>query len=49
MDGRKCEFYKSLEGMCLRPIYFISRSTVPPLKKSIHSFDVEAAVVRWSI
>ena len=46
---KKCEFYKSLEGMRLRPIYSTSRSTVLPLEKSRHSFVLEAAAVRWAI
>ena len=36
--SEKCEFDKSLEVMRLRPIYFISRSTVSPLENSRHSF-----------
>ena len=48
-DGGKCEFDKSLEGMRLRPIYFISISTVPPLERSIHSFVGESAAVMWAI
>ena len=32
-DVEKCEFDKSLEGMRLRPIYFISRSTASPTEK----------------
>ena len=47
--GWKCEFNISLEGMRLRPISFISRSTVLPLEKSRHSFVGEAAAVRWAI
>ena len=47
--GGKCEFYKSLEGMHLRQIYFVLRSTVSPLEKSRHRFVGEAAAVRWSI
>ena len=45
----KCEFDKYLEGMRLRPIYFISRSTVFPLENSRHIFLGEAYVVRWAI
>ena len=37
-DRGKCEFDKSIEGMRLRPMYFISRSKVPPLENSRHSF-----------
>ena len=48
-DGRECEFDKSLEGMRLRPIYFISRSTVSPLENSRHSFVGEADSVRLAI
>ena len=48
-DGGKCEFYNSLEGMRLRPIYFISGSTVSPLEKSRHIFVGETAAVRWVI
>ena len=48
-DGGKCEFDKSLEGMRLRPIYFISRSTVLPLENSRHRFLGESAIVRWAI
>ena len=48
-DGGNCDFGKFLEGMRLRPIYFISISTVSPLEKSIHSFVGETAVVRWAI
>ena len=48
-SGGKCEFENSLEGMRLRPIYFISRSTVLPLEKSRHSFVGEVAAVRWAI
>ena len=33
-DGEKCEFENYLEGMGLRQISFISRSTVSPLEKS---------------
>ena len=33
-DGGKCEFDKSLEGICLRPISFISILTVSPLEMS---------------
>ena len=47
--GGKCEFDKSLEVMRLRPIYFISRSTVLPLEKSIQIFVGEAAKVRCTI
>ena len=36
-SGVNCGFDKSLEGMCLRPIYFILRSTASPLEKSRHS------------
>ena len=32
-DGGKCEYEYSLEGMFLRPIYFILISTVPPLER----------------
>ena len=48
-DGGKCEFENYLEGMRLRPIYFISISTMSPLEKSRHSFVREAATVRWVI
>ena len=48
-DGGKCEFDKSLEGISLRKIYFISISTVSPLDKSRHSFVGGAASVRWAI
>ena len=48
-DGKKCEFDKSLEGMGLQPISFISISKVSPLKKSRNIFVGEAAVVRCSI
>ena len=48
-DGVKCEFDKYLEGMRLRPIYFILRSTVLPLEKSRHNFVGEAYSVRWYI
>ena len=42
-SGGKCEFEYSLEGMRLRPISFISGSTVSPLEKSRHGFVGEAA------
>ena len=45
-DGGKCEFDKFLEGMCLRPIYFISISTVLPLENSRYRFLGEASTVR---
>ena len=43
------EFDKSLEGICLQPIYFISISTVSPLENSRHGFVVEESAVMWSI
>ena len=36
--GENCEFDKYLGEMRLRPISFISRSTVSPLKNSLHNF-----------
>ena len=48
-SGRNYEFDKYLEGMCLRPIYFVSRSTVSPLENSRHIFVGEAATLRWAI
>ena len=47
-DSRKCEFDNSLDGMRLRPISFISRSTVSPLEKSRHIFVGEVAALRWA-
>ena len=44
--GGNCEFDNSLEGMRLRPISFISRSTLFPLENSRHVFLEEAATVR---
>ena len=35
--------------MRLRPIYFISRSTVSSLENSRHSFLVETDTARWDI
>ena len=37
-SGGKCKFEKSLEVMCLRPISFISISTVSPLENSRCNF-----------
>ena len=59
-DDVKCEFEKSVEVMCLRPIcfipvsmvlsiYFISRSMVSPLEKRIHSFVRESVTVKWDM
>ena len=48
-DGGKCEFDKSLEGMRLRPISLILRSTVSTLENSRHRFVGYEATVRWSI
>ena len=45
----KYEFDKSLEGMLLQPISFISRSTLFPLENSRHVFFGEATTVRWAI
>ena len=47
--GGKCEFEKSLLGMRLRPIYFISKSTVSTLENSRNIFVGDAASVRWDI
>ena len=47
--GIKWEFDNSLEVMGLRPISFISRSTVLPLGKSRHVFVGESTSVRWVI
>ena len=47
--SEKCEFDKSLEGIYLRPISFISISTVLPLEKSINRFVVGASTVRRAI
>ena len=47
--GGKCEFDKSIDGLRLRPICFVSRATASPLEKSRHSFVGEAATVRWAI
>ena len=48
-EGGKYEFYKSLEGMFLRPIYFILISTVTPLENSRHTFVGEEATLRRAI
>ena len=42
-----CKFDKFPEGIRLRPIYFISRSTVSPLEKSGYSFVGESVAVMW--
>ena len=47
--GGKCEFDNSLEEICLRPISFISRSTVSPLENPRHRCVGESVSVRWSI
>ena len=48
-DSGNCEFDKSLDGMRLRPISFISISTVSPQEKSRHIFSGETAALRWAI
>ena len=48
-DDIKCEFDKYLEEIRLRPIVFISISTVLLLEKSRHSFVGEAYAVRLAI
>ena len=45
-EGIKCGFDKTLEGMCLRPIYLIFISTVPTLEKLINIFVGQSASVK---
>ena len=48
-SGKNCEFENFLEVMRLRPIYFISRSTVSPLENSSYIFVGESSTVNWAI
>ena len=47
--GENCEFDKSLEVIHLRPISFVSVSTVSPLEKSRYIFLGESSAVMCAI
>ena len=47
--GEKYGFGNSLEGLNIRPIYFIYRATVSPLDNSRQRFLGEASAVSWEI
>ena len=48
-DGGKCLFDRTIEGLRLRPIAFISRRTQTAVEKSSHSYVGEAATIRWAV
>ena len=48
-DGGRCEFDRTIEGLRLRPIAFISRRTQTAIEKSAHSYVGEAGTIRWAV
>ena len=49
VQGGKCEFDRTPDGLHLRQITFISRRTKTALEKSLHSYVGEAATIRWAV